>query len=254
MGEEAGADDQHALVAQRPEPLAERRAAAPGRGWAATSAAPGCRPSGYMIFSGTQAPWSSPRLACWCTGSVSGIIAATRCGQRGGVRGLVGHPVVLRVEAAEVVDQRRAARADSADRRGLPVRADDQDRLRARQVAGPGGELARPHRVVEQRGRAVADVERGHPEVRSCSPSIVEDSTLFRSGSAQSTGSRALLGEQPVDPAERAGAEEATARRERRRVHGLDPRDLPEHRLERLGVAAPQDRGARARPRGDQRL
>ncbi len=33
---------------------------------------------GYMIFSGTQAPWSRPRLACWCTGSAAGIIAATR--------------------------------------------------------------------------------------------------------------------------------------------------------------------------------
>ena len=31
-----------------------------------------------MIFSGTQAPWSRPRLGCWWTGSVSGIIAATR--------------------------------------------------------------------------------------------------------------------------------------------------------------------------------
>ena len=29
--------------------------------------------SGYMIFSGTHAPWSSPREVCWCTGSVSGI-------------------------------------------------------------------------------------------------------------------------------------------------------------------------------------
>ena len=36
-------------------------------------------PSGYMIFSGTQAPWSRPRLVCWCTGSLAGIIAATRC-------------------------------------------------------------------------------------------------------------------------------------------------------------------------------
>ena len=34
--------------------------------------------SGYMIFSGTQAPWSRPREACWCTGSVLGNIAATR--------------------------------------------------------------------------------------------------------------------------------------------------------------------------------
>ena len=38
----------------------------------------GMSASGYMIFSGTQAPWSRPRLACWCTGSVLGIIAATR--------------------------------------------------------------------------------------------------------------------------------------------------------------------------------
>ena len=38
----------------------------------------GMSPSGYMIFSGTQAPWSRPRLACWCTGSLAGIIAATR--------------------------------------------------------------------------------------------------------------------------------------------------------------------------------
>ena len=34
--------------------------------------------SGYMIFSGTQAPWSRPRRGCWCTGSVSGISAAIR--------------------------------------------------------------------------------------------------------------------------------------------------------------------------------
>ncbi len=33
--------------------------------------------SGYMIDSGTQAPWSRPRLVCWCTGSVSGMTAAT---------------------------------------------------------------------------------------------------------------------------------------------------------------------------------
>ena len=30
-----------------------------------------------MTFSGTQAPWSSPRLGCWCTGAVSGISRAT---------------------------------------------------------------------------------------------------------------------------------------------------------------------------------
>ena len=39
----------------------------------------GMSASGYMIFSGTHAPWSRPREACWWTGSPSGIIAATRC-------------------------------------------------------------------------------------------------------------------------------------------------------------------------------
>ena len=38
----------------------------------------GTSASGYMILSGTQAPWSSPRLACWCTGSRAGSAAATR--------------------------------------------------------------------------------------------------------------------------------------------------------------------------------
>ena len=33
--------------------------------------------SGYMIFSGTHAPWSRPRLRCSCTGSVSGMSLAT---------------------------------------------------------------------------------------------------------------------------------------------------------------------------------
>ncbi len=33
--------------------------------------------SGYITLSGTQAPWSSPRLPCWCTRSVSGNIDVT---------------------------------------------------------------------------------------------------------------------------------------------------------------------------------
>ena len=77
MGEEAGPDDEHALVAQRPEPLAQReeadRVVGGQRELKHRDVA-----SGYMIRSGTHAPWSSPRLACWCTGSELGIIAATR--------------------------------------------------------------------------------------------------------------------------------------------------------------------------------
>ena len=91
-------------------------------------------------------------------------------GQVRGVRCLVGHLVVLRREPAEVVDERRVARRE-ADRRGLPVGADDEDRRRARQVAGPGRQLPRPDRVVEQRaGR------RGRCRGRACGHSCPEDS------------------------------------------------------------------------------
>ena len=38
----------------------------------------GTSASGYIAMSGTQAPWSSPRLGCRCTGSLSGMVAATR--------------------------------------------------------------------------------------------------------------------------------------------------------------------------------
>ncbi len=37
----------------------------------------GTSAQGYMTFSGTQAPWSRPREACWWTGSVSESNAAT---------------------------------------------------------------------------------------------------------------------------------------------------------------------------------
>ena len=177
MGEEARPDDQHALVAQRLEPLAQLHQLDGVVTWAATSAGPGCRPSGYMIFSGTQAPWSRPRLACWWTGSSVGHHRGDALGERGGVGRLVGHLVVLRREPAEVVDQRRVARAQ-ADRRRLPVRADDQDRRRARQVAGQRRQLPRPHRVVEQRRRAVADVQGWHPVGHGTR--VVDNSTIFK--------------------------------------------------------------------------
>lgn len=38
----------------------------------------GMSASGNMAISGSQAPWSRPRLGCWWTGSSWGIIAATR--------------------------------------------------------------------------------------------------------------------------------------------------------------------------------
>ena len=126
----------------------------------------GTSPSGYITFSGTHAPWSSPRCGCWCTGSVSGHQGGDPRGEVTRVRGRVGHPVVGGVEAAEVVDQRGAGGGrGEAQRRRLPVRADDQDRLRLRQGLRPGEELPDPDRVVEDRRGPVAEVERGQRPV-----------------------------------------------------------------------------------------
>ena len=61
----------------------------------------------------------------------------------------------------------------------------------------------------------------------------------------------ALLDEQRVRAAERARAEEAVRRGQRAGVRRLDHRDSAEHRLERAGVASPQDRDERAAPRDE---
>src|SRR5918993_206881 len=78
--------------------------------------------------------------------------------------------------------------------------------------------------------------------------SIVQSSIIFRKSPVHRGG--VLLLEQPVDPTEGFGAEEPPAGAQGRRVHGLDPGDRTQQRLERLGVAAPQDRDARAAPLG----
>jgi len=41
------------------------------------SCSTGTSASGYMTLSGTHAPWSRPRLGCWCAGALSGISEAT---------------------------------------------------------------------------------------------------------------------------------------------------------------------------------
>ena len=149
-----------------------------------------------------------------------------------GVGGLVGHLVVPRREPAEVVDQRRAARPTEHDRRGLPVRADDEDRLRARQVAGPRGELAGPERVVEQRRGAVADVEGRHAS-RSCQPSIVQIQLYSRRDVL-----RTSTGQRPVDG--RASPARSSSRLTR--LNGREPKN-PRRRRQRAT-------GAPTRPRG----
>ncbi len=87
-------------------------------------------------------------------------------GQRAGVRRRVGHGVEARVEAPEVVDQRRAGGRRGQRQRGrLPVRADDQHCARLGQGLCPAEELVDPQRVVEQRRCAMAEVESGQRPV-----------------------------------------------------------------------------------------
>ena len=139
VGEEPGPDDQHALVAEWSEPLPERHQ--PDR------VLGGQRQLQHRdVGLGVHDPQRHPRPMVEPAAGVlvdrlaRGHHRRDPGGQLGGVRRLVGHPVVLRVETAEVVDQRCAAGAQ-ADRSRLPVGADDEDRTRARQVGGPGGEL-----------------------------------------------------------------------------------------------------------------
>src|SRR4029079_5388172 len=55
-----------------------------------------------------------------------------------------------------------------AERSRLPVRADDQHRAGLGHGLRPGEQLGDPVRVVEDRRRAVAQIERGHDAVLGC--------------------------------------------------------------------------------------
>ena len=116
--------------------------------------------SGYMIFSGTQAPWSRPRLRCSCTGSVSGISPADL---RGPARWRPGCRSASGSTSGRSRRSRRRARCGRrllmAQRCRLPVRGDDQDRLRLGQRPRPVVQLRHPVGHLEQHRGAVAEVE-----------------------------------------------------------------------------------------------
>jgi hypothetical protein len=89
--------------------------------------------------------------------------------QGAGVRGRVGHLEVAAVEAGEVVHQRSAGSAGGqAQRRRLPVGADDEDGGGRGKGLGPAEQLLDPGRVLEQGRRPVAQVQRGHRPVLGC--------------------------------------------------------------------------------------
>src|SRR5690606_24670471 len=73
---------------------------------------------------------------------------ADRLGQRRGAGGAVRHLVVVLGEAPEVVDEGDGLGRAEGEGGLLPVGGDDEDRLRAGQVGGPGGQLSGPDGVV----------------------------------------------------------------------------------------------------------
>ena len=214
MGQEARPDDQHALVAQRPESLTERQQ--PDRVLGRQGHLQH-RDVGFGVHDPQRHPGAvvEPATGVLVDRFVVGHHPRDPDRERGGVGGLVGHPVVARRETAEVVDEGCAA-GRQAHRRRLPVGADDEDRLRSGEVLGPGGELTGPDRVVEKRWCAVSDVEGWHPGVThgQSLPEIVVAS-IKSGGSAQSTGVPPCCTSRLFDPAERPRAEEPARRGQR---------------------------------------
>ncbi len=165
VGHVAGADDEDALLAQGPEPAAEvhqplravRRHAQLQDGDVRVRVHHLERHPGAVVEA--AAGVLVDRLGVGHERGDAG-------GEGPGVGCRVGHLVVVLSEAAEVVDQGSAGTGrGEAQRRGLPVGADDEDGGRLRQGLAPREELSDPVRVVEDGRSAVAEVERGHRAV-----------------------------------------------------------------------------------------
>ena len=155
VGQEAGADDQHALVAQLAQAAAEgeQLVGVLGRQRHLQD-----RDVGLGIHDLQRDPGAVVEPARGVLVHPLGVRhhRGDPLGEVVGRRGLVGHPVVPLREPAEVVDQ-ADARAGGGERqgRGLPVGADDQDR--------PSGGGGRPRASAAARttpGRRAAEERR----------------------------------------------------------------------------------------------
>ena len=159
MGQEAAPDDQHALVAQRREPATDLeqvpRVEVRHRHLEDRDIGVGV----HRLERHPRAVVEAPRLAVE-HGLVDGHETADLRRQVGRAGCVVGHLVEPLREPVEVVDQRDATGRTDRHRRRLPVRADDQDLLRARHRRGPGAQLVHPRGIVEERRRPVTQVDR----------------------------------------------------------------------------------------------
>src|SRR4051812_28416880 len=162
VGEEAGADDQDALVAQRGELAADLHE--PDR----VEGRHGDLQDGDVGL-GEHLDQRDVRAVVQSavrdvlhgdTGGAQQL--AYGIGEFGGSGGAVRHLVVVLGEAPEVVDERDGPYRAEGEGGLLPVGGDHEDRLGAGQVRGPGGERAGPDRVVGERRRAVTQIEGGH--------------------------------------------------------------------------------------------
>ncbi len=162
VGEEAAADDQHALVAQG------RQLAADVHQAARVQRRHGDLQDRYVGF---RVHLHERDVRAVVEAAVRDVLdrgagglqeCPYRGGQRGGAGGTVADAVVVLGKAPEVVHQRYGLGGAEGERGLLPVRGDHQDRAGSGQAGGPGGQLAGPDRVVGEGRRPVAEVERRH--------------------------------------------------------------------------------------------
>src|SRR5690606_9694484 len=162
VGEEAGSDDQDALVAQRRQaaPDLHQLHGVEGRHGDLEDRDVSL---GVHLDERDVRAVVEPAVGHVRHGHPGGAQQlADRLGQRRGAGGAVRHLVVVLGEAPEVVDEGDGLGRAEGEGGLLPVGGDDEDRLRAGQVGGPGGQLSGPDGVVGQGRGAVAEVDRGH--------------------------------------------------------------------------------------------
>ncbi|MPM54064.1 hypothetical protein SDC9_100837 [bioreactor metagenome] len=178
---EAGADDEHALVAQRRQLSAEGEEPARVEGGQRELQH---RDVGLRVHLHQRDVRPVVEAAGLVRLHLGGGVEQAADGPRqvrGGGR-VVRHRGVLLRKAPEVVHQGRADRRGHRDRCLLPVGGDHQDRLGVGQLARPGVQLVRPDGVIGERRGAVAEEDGGHASGHV--PSLAFSSTFNKSGGA----------------------------------------------------------------------
>src|SRR6188472_3557558 len=169
----ARTDDQHSLLAQRPELLPDPKELVRIMGWHAQLQN---RDVGVRIHHFER----DPRTMIKTTARMLMHPIKVRhqrsdlCRQRRGIGCLVCHLKVPAAESAEVIDQSRPNRwRGQRERSRLPMGAHDQDRSWLGQGSGPAEQLIHPVRIVENWRSAVTQVKSWHAAVSWLPPPMI---------------------------------------------------------------------------------